>query len=167
MKQACLCIATAIATATLTSTTNAAGLDKLDPTHICRERIGFFQPSAGVVSTPRIAKEVAFLYLHQVYPREPLRPLSAKLDKGVWYVDGYFPKGEIGGTAHLEMCQSDGRVVDFMLNSNGSFPPPVAVRIVPAASVRSKADRPVSGSEAARPLPPHFRTSGAHASNID
>ena len=111
MNKAFLFLAIAIGTATLTAATHASKSVKVEATSICRERIGFFQPSAGVVSTPRIAKEVAFLYLHQVYPRTPLRPLSAKLEKGVWYVDGYFPKGDIGGTAHLEMCQSDGRVV--------------------------------------------------------
>ena len=113
MNKAHLYIAVAIAIDTVTSVsaTHAAKAHQVDATRICRERIGFFQPSAGVVSTPRIAKEVAYLYLHQVYPRDPLRPLSAKLEKGVWYVDGYFPKGDIGGTAHLEMCQSDGRVV--------------------------------------------------------
>jgi hypothetical protein len=78
---------------------------------ICRERITFWQPPAGIVSTPYIAKEVAYLYLYRIFPDKRLRPLRARLAKGVWYVDADFPKLQIGGTAHLQMCQSDGRVI--------------------------------------------------------
>jgi hypothetical protein len=86
-------------------------LDQAKQPPECREPINFFQPSGGVINSDRIAKEVAFQYLHEVFPEDQLRPLSAKLEKGVWHVKGYFPANSTGGAAHILMCQSNGRVL--------------------------------------------------------
>lgn len=77
----------------------------------CREPVGFFQPRNGAIATEEAAKEVGFQYLHEAFPRDELRPLSAKLQNGVWHVEGYIEVGAAGGAANVLMCQSNGRAI--------------------------------------------------------
>src|SRR6476469_2341913 len=69
--------------------------------------------SNGVVSSERIAKDVAFRYLNSVYPNDrTLRRLKATLANGVWTVNGTLPKERLGGAAGISLCQSNGRVLE-------------------------------------------------------
>lgn len=87
-------------------------LDEARQDRRCAERVAFYQPPSGVVSNEAIAKEVAFAYLRRVYPEDDhLRPMTAHLRNGVWHVLGYMPEGMFGGVAHIELCQSNGRVL--------------------------------------------------------
>jgi NTF2 fold immunity protein len=70
--------------------------------------------SAGVVSSERIAQDIAYAYLRAIYPDDQhLRPMTASLTKGVWTVNGTLPKGRLGGVAAIALCQSNGRVLEI------------------------------------------------------
>jgi len=111
MIRSVICISVAVAGCSPSPTANRQTLDEARQSVDCREKVGFFQPKDGVVATDQIAKEVGFQYLHDVFPRDELRPVSASLKNGIWHVSGYFPKGDIGGAAHVLICQSNGRVL--------------------------------------------------------
>jgi len=64
-----------------------------------------------MIPVEEIAKEIGFQYLHLYFPRDRLRPLSAKLKNGIWHVESYFAEGDIGGAANVLICQSNGRVL--------------------------------------------------------
>jgi len=80
----------------------------------CAERVGFYQPSRGVVGTPRIAADVARLYLEAVYGTSQIArqlPLGVSISREVWYVRGVLPRATVGGVAEIEICQSTGKVL--------------------------------------------------------
>jgi hypothetical protein len=41
------------------------------------------------------------------------KPYQANLHNGVWTVKGSLPQGRIGGTAHVEISEADGKVVKY------------------------------------------------------
>ena len=64
-----------------------------------------------MLSSEASAKKVAFEYLHNIFPEDKLEPLRALLRNGVWHIYGAAPAGDIDNVAHIELCQSNGRVL--------------------------------------------------------
>ena len=91
-------------------------LDRVHQDRRCAQALNLYghEPIGGVVSSERIAKEVAYAYLKAIYPNDRhLRPMTAILSNGVWAVNGTLPKGSIGGVAGIALCQSNGRVLEI------------------------------------------------------
>lgn len=78
-----------------------------------------YLPEKGVLPNETTATKVAEIILIGVYGERVVeqRPFVAKLSGGLWIIDGTFhcPKGNVckGGTAHIEISKSDGRVKDI------------------------------------------------------
>jgi hypothetical protein len=89
----------------------------------CREAVDNDLPSGsldyGVVSSVATAKDVAKSYwrtvlTHTEVPVEELllgRPLAAEVRKGVWHVVTTHPRNAFGAQLHIQICQSNGRVL--------------------------------------------------------
>jgi len=67
----------------------------------------------GVVSDPDRAKSLGLVYLVAIYGKKAVTlPLSATLKNGVWtVVDAGVEKGAAGGERAVEICQSNGAVL--------------------------------------------------------
>jgi len=82
----------------------------------CRAGIAKHPPRAAVVSDPQTAKAVALIYLNVIYGFAQMRnelPLSAKIENGVWLVQGTLPKDSEGGVAVIAICRKDGTVLSI------------------------------------------------------
>jgi hypothetical protein len=80
----------------------------------CAARVGFYQPPHGIISTPRIAEEVARTYLDAIYGTDTIArelPLKVGISHEVWRVEGTLPPNSVGGVAEIELCQSTGQVL--------------------------------------------------------
>ncbi len=95
-------------------------LDRLHQDPRCDEAVTMREPqvrfvgSAGVVNSESIAKDIAYTYLKAVYPEDRhLRPMRVTFRNGVWTVNGTLPKDMVGGVAAVEICQSNGRVLQI------------------------------------------------------
>lgn len=80
----------------------------------CAARIGFYQPPYGIISTPRMAVEVARTYLDAIYGASVIArqlPLKVGIRREVWHVEGVLPRNKVGGVAEIDMCQSTGQVL--------------------------------------------------------
>ena len=90
----------------------------------CRETVanglapGLFD--FGVVSSGGAARDVAKTYWRAMFahtdtPVEQLlrRPLAAELKNGVWYVATTIPKDALGIELFIQICQSNGRVLQL------------------------------------------------------
>ena len=74
------------------------------------------QRQGGIVYNDKIAKRLGFEHLTAIYgtrSAEGSLPLSAKLHKGVWYVEGFREVGAAGGTLYIQICQSNGQVLNY------------------------------------------------------
>ena len=100
----------------------AIQLTKQDPR--CREAVANgLAPGSfdyGVVSTAATAKEVAHAYFSDIfaYTDTPVgqvlrRPLTAELRDGIWHVVTTVPKGAVGVQLFMQICQSNGRVLQL------------------------------------------------------
>jgi len=81
----------------------------------CREEATPLHAHGGVVNSSGAAKTIAWTYMVTFYPYPWVRnelPLEARLHNGVWHVSGTLPEGSAGGVAELEICQSNGRVLE-------------------------------------------------------
>ncbi|HMI19282.1 MAG TPA: NTF2 fold immunity protein [Sphingomonas sp.] len=96
-----------------------ASVTATTPDKRCAARVEFYQPAAGVVSTPLMAASVAKLYLEQIYGADVIRrelPLQVSRTREVWHVRGGFQKPgflktAVGGVAEIDLCQSTGQVL--------------------------------------------------------
>lgn len=91
-------------------------LDRLHQDSRCAETVNLYghEPDDGVVSSESIAVDVAYAYLKAIYPDDRyLRPMRARLNNGVWVVNGSLPKHMLGGVAGISLCQSNGRVLEI------------------------------------------------------
>jgi len=67
----------------------------------------------GVIDNAGRAKSIAYAYFSSIFGKRMVRlPLSAKLVNGVWYVQGAEPP-TLGGNLYIELCQSNGSVVNY------------------------------------------------------
>lgn len=74
------------------------------------------QPEGGAIPTEEFAKTLAMLYLDSLFWKGATKdelPLQATIENGVWHVRGTLPEGYIGGVKHIEMCRSNGRIVNY------------------------------------------------------
>ena len=74
----------------------------------------------GVVTSAEDAKGAASIYwramfAHSKVPVEQVlrRPVTAELRSGVWHVATTVPKGELGIQLFVQICQSNGRVLEL------------------------------------------------------
>lgn len=81
----------------------------------CAARVGFHQPPHGIISTPRIASQVAETYLDAIYGKDLIDrelPLKVSVSREVWHVTGKdLPVPTVGGVAEIDLCQSTGQVL--------------------------------------------------------
>ena len=81
----------------------------------CAARVDFYQPSHGIVSTPRVAVQIAHTYLNAIYGKAQVDlelPLKVSIRREVWHVTGKdLPKWSVGGVAEIDICQSTGQVL--------------------------------------------------------
>lgn len=70
----------------------------------------------GFIPNEQIAKEIAEIIWYPIYGEDIFseKPFRAKLtDDKVWKVYGTLPEFWIGGTAYMEICQDNGKVLDI------------------------------------------------------
>lgn len=80
----------------------------------CAAHVSFYQPPHGMISTPRIAKQVARIYLDAIYGAGTIAhelPLKVAISREVWHVEGTLASNSVGGVAEIELCQSSGQVL--------------------------------------------------------
>ncbi|MES2496037.1 MAG: NTF2 fold immunity protein [Pseudomonadota bacterium] len=85
-----------------------------EPDPRCAARVDFYQPPRGIISTPRMAVEVARTYLEAIYGASVIArqlPLTVSRRREVWHVEGVMPRNSVGGVAEIDMCQSTGQVL--------------------------------------------------------
>lgn len=91
-----------------------ATLTTASPDPRCAARVDFHRSPRGIITTPRMAREVARIYLNAVYGADWIDrelPLKVSIARGVWHVEGQLPPGSVGGVAEIDLCQSTGRVL--------------------------------------------------------
>lgn len=83
----------------------------------CAASVDRFQPKGGVVRDAKTAEAVALAYLTPVYGEAKIRremPLRATVSNEVWTVNGTLPRGSLGGTAQILICQRNGTVLSII-----------------------------------------------------
>jgi hypothetical protein len=73
-----------------------------------------FKPKDGYVPDARTAIKIAVAVWEPIYGAEKIadeKPYRARLNKGVWIVEGSLPEGWIGGVALAEISKDDGRII--------------------------------------------------------
>jgi hypothetical protein len=88
-----------------------------DPHHQdprCAQAIDVLVSKGGVISSERIAKKVAAQYLAAILVNDDLL-LDANLKNGIWTVSRSADASRVGGSAAIQMCQSNGRVLAIHL----------------------------------------------------
>jgi NTF2 fold immunity protein len=107
-------VASAVIAARLVSAIGALALIATLATEASAQAAPSYTPTNGFVPDSATATRVAEAVLTPVYGAKQIeseRPFSATLRDGVWYVDGYLPRGSLGGTAHVEIAKADGRII--------------------------------------------------------
>lgn len=68
----------------------------------------------GLISNESLAKQLAREVLRSTFGHEPYPPMVARLDRGVWHIEGGpFPPDTLGGNLYIQICQSNGRVLNL------------------------------------------------------
>jgi hypothetical protein len=83
----------------------------------CARSVQGFSPKRGVVGDPKTAQTVALAYLTPIYGEANMRRemlLQARLSGEVWTVNGTLPRGSVGGTAQILICQRNGTVLSII-----------------------------------------------------
>jgi hypothetical protein len=83
----------------------------------CKKAVALHQPKRGVIPTEAIAKNIANIHLSEVYGARTIRaefPLNAKIENGVWTVEGSLQRGKDGGVAIIRLCRSNGAVLSII-----------------------------------------------------
>lgn len=76
-----------------------------------------FVPKDGFVPNAETAIRIAVAVWEPIYGADNIerqKPYRAQLVNGVWRVDGSLPPNTIGGTAHAEISQMDGRILSVL-----------------------------------------------------
>jgi len=74
------------------------------------------KPAAGKVVNEKMAIEIALRVWTPIYGEKNIaseKPYRATLKDGIWTVRGSLQEGAIGGTAHAEISERDGRVLKY------------------------------------------------------
>lgn len=83
----------------------------------CVKAVALYAPKRGVIATGTIAKNIANIYLGEVYGAQKILaefPLTAKLQDGVWTVEGHLPPASDGGVAIIRLCRRNGTVLSII-----------------------------------------------------
>ena len=68
----------------------------------------------GLVSNEKFAKEISRTVFQSTFGIKPLEPLVARNETGVWDIQGApLPPGTMGGNLYIQICQSNGRVLNL------------------------------------------------------
>ena len=90
------------------------GMIGLPGTAHCEADVPYnYIPPNGVIPDSKTAIRMAEAILEPIYGTDQIKkeqPLSAILKDNVWTITGTLPKGELGGTAIVEISKSDGQV---------------------------------------------------------
>lgn len=73
-----------------------------------------FVPENGYVPDENTAIRIAVAVWSSIYGEKRVqakKPFKAKLNKGVWFVEGSLPKGWRGGVPEAEITKRDGRIL--------------------------------------------------------
>ena len=73
-----------------------------------------FKPKDGYVPDANTAIKIAVAVWEPIYGADKIageKPYRAKLNKGVWVVEGSLPEGWSGGVAVAEIAKNDGRIM--------------------------------------------------------
>jgi hypothetical protein len=73
-----------------------------------------YKPKEGYVPDEKTAIRIAVAVWIPIYGEKQIekeKPYQAKLDKGVWTVEGSLPEGMAGGVAIAEITKDDGRIL--------------------------------------------------------
>ena len=73
-----------------------------------------YKPKDGYVPDEKTAIRIAVAVWIPIYGEKQIegeKPYHAKLDKGIWTVEGSLPEGTLGGTAIAEIAKDDGRIL--------------------------------------------------------
>ncbi|WP_083901414.1 YbbC/YhhH family protein [Azospirillum sp. B4] len=76
-----------------------------------------YVPEAGYVPDEKTAVAIAEAVLIPVYGKatiESEKPLTATLEDGRWVVNGYLPRGWVGGTAHVVIDKRTGQILEMI-----------------------------------------------------
>jgi hypothetical protein len=68
----------------------------------------------GAVADAELAKRLASEILAQNLGTRPRLPLSARLENGIWFIEGApLRDGYGGGNLYIQLCQSNGRILNM------------------------------------------------------
>lgn len=73
-----------------------------------------YMPRGGYVPDAKTATRIAVAIWSPIYGDKHIqgkRPFKAKLNKGIWIIEGSFPKGQPGGVPVAEIAKKDGRIL--------------------------------------------------------
>ena len=73
-----------------------------------------YVPPEGFVPDSVTAVRIAEAVLAPIYPAADLagqRPFRARLERGVWTIEGTLPTNAVGGVALVELSRLDGRII--------------------------------------------------------
>jgi hypothetical protein len=73
-----------------------------------------YKPKEGYVPDEKTAIRIAVAVWIPIYGEKEIegeKPYQAKLDKGVWTVEGSLPEGWLGGVAVAEIAKDDGCIL--------------------------------------------------------
>ena len=73
-----------------------------------------YKPAAGYVASAETAKAIAIAVWTPIYGAKNIageKPYTARLQNGVWIVEGSLRKGWHGGVAVAEIDKQDGRIL--------------------------------------------------------
>jgi hypothetical protein len=73
-----------------------------------------YKPKEGYVPDEKTAIRIAVAVWIPIYGEKQIeeeKPYQAKLDKGVWTVEGSLPEGWLGGVAVAEIAKDDGCIL--------------------------------------------------------
>ena len=73
-----------------------------------------YKPKDGYVPDEKTAIRIAVAVWIPIYGEKQIegeKPYHAKLDKGIWTVEGSLPEGTLGGVAIAEIAKDDGCIV--------------------------------------------------------
>lgn len=80
------------------------------------EKEGGYIPKVGMVPNAETAIKIAEAILVPIYGERVLdnRPFVAKLEDGVWYVEGTLPIECVGGVPYVELQKSDCKILSVI-----------------------------------------------------
>jgi hypothetical protein len=82
----------------------------------CKKAVALYKPEGGVDPSQNI-KKIVNTYICEIYIAQMIRtefPPTAKIQDGIWTVEGSLPRGMPGGLAIIRFCRSNGTVLSIM-----------------------------------------------------